>query len=117
MLWLRDEDDEWRSRLVLYDFGLVWQHASRVERIVLVAVEPSPFDRWWDAFLAAYTEHLCAEATLAAQAWVRAPGRYLTQRRMVPPRFPGERDEAIATTPEAFAAHGIWFPARELVVV
>ena len=46
-----ERDDVWRSRIVLHDFGLVWQHAGHTERIVLVAVEPVAFDRRWDAFL------------------------------------------------------------------
>ena len=115
---LREESDEaWRARIVLHDFGLVWQHASAAEREVLVATEPEPFDLRWDAFLAAYVEYLCYHAELPAPEWVFGPGRHLAQFWFPGPRFPREKAATILTTPAAFEAHGIWFPARELEVV
>ena len=45
---LREYDDTLRLRVVLHDFGMVWQHATTEERQVLVEKEPqggaSPFD-------------------------------------------------------------------------
>ena len=115
---LREESDEaWRARIVLHDFGLVWQHADAAEREVLVATEPEPFDARWDAFLAAYVEYLCYHAELPAPGWVFGPGRHLGVFWFPGPRFPREKAATILTTPAAFEAHGIWFPARELVVV
>ena len=115
---LREEsDDAWRARIVLHDFGMVWQHASAAEREVLVTTEPEPFDPRWDAFLAAYVEYLCYHAELRAPEWVFGPGRHLAQFWFPGPRFPRERAATILTTPAAFEAHGIWFPARELEVV
>ena len=115
---LRAESDEaWRARIVLHDFGLVWQHASAAEREVLVADEPEPFDPRWDAFLAAYVEFLCHHAELPAPQWVFDPRRHLGEFWFPGPRFPRERAATILATPAAFEAHGIWFPARELEVV
>ena len=115
---LRSESDEaWRARIVLHDFGMVWQHAGAAEREALVADEPEPFDPRWDAFLAAYVEFLCHHAELPAPQWVFAPQRHLGEFWFPGPRFPRERAAVILTTPAAFEAHGIWFPARELEVV
>ena len=115
---LREESDEaWRARIVLHDFGLVWQHASAAEREVLVADEPEPFDPRWDAFLAAYVEFLCYHAEVPAPQWVFEPRRHLGEFWFPGPRFPRERAATILTTPAAFESHGIWFPARELEVV
>lgn len=115
---LREESDEaWRARIVLHDFGMVWQHAGAAERELLVATEPELFDPPWDAFLAAYVEYLCYHAELPAPEWVFGPERYLAEFWFPGPRFPRERAATILTTPAAFEAHGIWFPARELEVV
>ena len=115
---LRAESDEaWRARIVLHDFGMVWQHAGAAEREVLVADEPEPFDPRWDAFLAAYVEFLCHHAELPVPQWVFDPRRHLGEFWFPGPRFPRERAAVILTTPAAFEAHGIWFPARELQVV
>lgn len=114
---LRDSDEDFRLRLVLHDFGMVFQHATTAERIVLLAEEPELFDARWDAFLAAYAEHLAYHAGLAAPSWVRDPRRYLREFWFPARRFPRERDATIRTTPRAFEAHGIWFPERELQVV
>ena len=115
---LRAESDEaWRARIVLHDFGMVWQHASAAAREVLVTGEPEPFDPRWDAFLAAYVEFLCHHAEMPAPQWVFDPRRHLGEFWFPGPRFPRERAATILTTPAAFEAHGIWFPARELEVV
>ena len=115
---LRAESDEaWRARIVLHDFGMVWQHAGAAAREVLVTEEPEPFDPRWDAFLAAYVEFLCHHAELPAPQWVFDPRRHLGEFWFPGPRFPRERAAVILTTPAAFEAHGIWFPARELEVV
>ena len=112
-----ESDDGWRARIVLHDFGLVWQHATAAEREVLMAAEPEPFDSNWDAFLAAYVEYLCYHAEMPVPEWVFGAGRYLPRFWFPGPRFPRERAATILTTPAAFEAHGIWFPARELEVV
>ena len=112
-----ERDDVWRSRIVLHDFGMVWQHAGHLERIVLVAVEPAPFDQRWDAFLGAYVEYLCYHGDMAAPRWVFKRGRHLSEFWFPGPRFAFERAATILTTPATFESHGIWFPARELVVV
>ncbi len=114
---LRDCDDDFRLRLVLHEFGLVFQHASAAERAVLLGEAPPLFDRRWDAFLAAYAEHLAYHAGLPSPAWATAPERYLRRFWFGPHRFPRERAGTILTTPGHFEAHGIWFPRRELTVV
>ena len=114
---LRGSDEDFRLRLVLHDFGMVFQHAATAERVVLLAEEPELFDARWDAFLAAYAEHLAHHAGLEAPAWVGGPRRYLREFWFPGRRFPRERAATILTTPGAFEAHGIWFPARELEVV
>ena len=114
---LRTVDDDFRLRLILHEFGLVFQHASATEREVLLGSEPPLFDPCWDAFLAAYAEHLAYHASLPAPRWAMAPERYL-RRFWFPGRlFADERFGAILTTPGHFEAHGIWFPRRELTVV
>ena len=114
---LRASDDEFRLRLVLHDFGMVFQHADATERAVLLESEPEPFERRWDAFLAAYAEYLAYHADIAAPRWVFTPRRHLREFWYPGPRFPRERAATILTTPAAFEAHGIWFPVRELAVV
>ena len=70
-------DDIWCLRLILNEFGHFFCHSNTAERDILVGAEPEPFDRRWDAFLAGYTEFLCAAAGLQAPAWALEPGRYL----------------------------------------
>lgn len=114
---LRDYDDEFRLRVILHDFGLVWQHASLTERVVLVAEEPKLFDLRWDAFLAAYTEHLCYHAEVDVPDWVQADSRYLPWMWWACEPFEFERGSIILKTPAAFEVHGIWIDERELQVV
>ena len=114
---LRESDDDFRLRIVLHDFGMVFQHASSEDRRLLVAGEPELFDPRWDAFLAAYTEHLCYHAGIPTPDWVFATERHLQSFWYAGRRFPRERAATILTTPAAFEAHGIWFPAWELEVV
>lgn len=114
---LRASDDDFRLRVVLHDFGMVFQHADTQERMFLVAEEPEPFDARWDAFLAAYIEHLCYHAGIKAPSWVFTSERHLPNFWYPGRRFPRERAATILTTPGAFEAHGIWFPERELEVV
>ena len=110
-------DDDFRLRVVLHDFGLVWQHAGPQQRKVLVAVEPSLFDQRWDAFLAAYVEHLCYHAGLAVPEWAQRDCRYLKQMWWAGDPFDFERGSVILSTPAAFEVHGIWLDERELQVV
>ncbi len=114
---LRGFDDEFRARVILHDFGMVWEHANEAERELLVADEPEPFDKRWDAFLAAYVEHLCRRADMRMPAWTQQPGRYLD--RMWWPAHYGEfeRGSVIMATPASFEVHGMWIDERELVVV
>lgn len=114
---LRASDDDFRLRIVLHDFGMVFQHAGERERAFLVAEEPERFDVRWDAFLAAYAEHLCYHNGIPAPGWVFAAERHLGRFWFAGKRFPRERAATILTTPAAFEVHGIWFPERELEVV
>lgn len=114
---LKAGDDDFRLRLVLHEFGMVFQHASAAERVALLAPEPALFDPRWDAFLAAYAEHLAYHAGLEAPTWAAAPQRCLRRFWFPVRRFDRERAGTILTTPGAFEAHGIWFPRRELQVV
>ena len=114
---LRESDDDFRLRLVLHDFGMVFQHADDRERTFLVSEEPDLFDSRWDAFLAAYVEHLCYHADIPAPSWVFAAERHLARFWYPGRRFPREKAATILTTPAAFEMHGIWFPERELEVV
>lgn len=114
---LRKSDDEFRLRIVLHDFGMVFQHADPWERAYLVEEEPDPFDRRWDAFLAAYTEYLCHHAGIKVPTWVFTAQRHLPAFWYAGGRFRSERAATILTTPAAFEVHGIWFPERELEVV
>ena len=114
---LRANDDEFRLRLLLHGFGLVWQDASRDERRGLVAAEPEPFDPRWDAFLAAFAEHLCHEAGLEPPSWTSDDRRRLDQHWHAGGCFSFDHDRSVAATPAAFDAHGIWLPADELTVV
>ena len=114
---LRVSDDVFRLRIVLHDFGMVFQHANNRERSFLVEEEPELFEARWDAFLAAYTEHLCYHAGIPAPVWVFTAHRHLSRFWFPGKRFPRERAATILTTPAAFEIHGIWFPERELEVV
>lgn len=110
-------DDGFRLRAILHDFGLVWQDADSTERMVLVAEEPALFDQRWDAFLAAYAEHLCYHAGLDAPDWTRHDSRYLEQMWWPGDPFEFERGSIILKTPAAFEVHGMWIDERELKVV
>jgi len=70
--WLRKADDDWRLRIVLHDFGLVWQQTPTAERLGLVHTEPASVDAPWDAFLAAYVEHDCWHDGVDTPEWVFA---------------------------------------------
>ena len=114
---LRDSDDEFRLRLLLHGFGLVWQDATHDQRSALVAVEPERFDPRWDAFLAALAEHLCEESGLDAPPWTQDAGRWLSEHWHAGGCFAHDHGRSVAQTPRAFDGHGIWLPADELVVV
>ena len=96
---LRKSGDDFRLRIILHDFGMVFQHADARERAFLVEQEPEPFDPRWDAFLAAYTEHLCRHAGIKAPAWVFTAQRHLPAFWYAGERFPSERAATILTTP------------------
>lgn len=110
-------DDDFRLRVILHDFGLGWQHAGATARTVLVAEEPEPFDQRWDAFLAAYAEHLCYHAGLDMPEWAQHERRYLKRMWWAGDPFKFERGSIILRTPAAFEVHGIWIDERELEVV
>lgn len=114
---LRQSDDEFRLRLLLHGFGLVWQDAIRSERAALVAAEPDSVAPHWDAFVAALAEHLCIEAAIEPPKWTSEPGRYLDEIWFAGGCFDFDRARTIATTPSAFWRHGIWLPRDELTVV
>jgi len=114
---LRNCDDAFRLRIVLHGFGTVWRDANNAERVVLATEEPERFDPRWDAFLAAYIEHLCACDGLEAPGWTRAPERYLEQMWWSADYFDFERGRVIVTTPPVFEAHGVWIADSDLLVV
>ena len=114
---MRANDDETRLRLLLHDFGMVWHSAHPHRRRSLVAAEPESIDDRWDAFCAAYAEHLCTEHKLAVPAWTQKPDRYLGSFWFAGGCFAFDRARTVMTTPQLFRAHGIWFPRDELTVV
>lgn len=115
---LAEGDDTWRLRLLLHEFGLTWQAASTAERPRLIEAEPAPVDPRWDAFLAAYAEHLAYHAGVQPPAWVFEPERYLDQFWFpVTADLPALRVEALVHAPAHFEAHGVLLARRELQVV
>lgn len=114
---LRTCDEILRLRVVLHDFGLVWQSATDDERAALVDIEPELFDPNWDAFLAAYVAHLCDQDGIEPPAWVLDDSRFLPSFWFAGGCFPFDRQRTLFTTPAAFRARGIWLPDEELLVV
>ena len=114
---LREADDEFRLRLLLHDFGLVWQDATAGERTRLIAEEPALFNTRWDAFVAAYAEHLATASGLTPPPWSLAPQRHLRTFWYAGGCYDWDRARTVVTTPGAFESHGIWFPRSELTVV
>ena len=110
-------DDRFRLRLLLHGFGFVWQHATQTERTRLVAAEPDRVDDRWDAFLAAYVEHLCDQDGLEPPGWIRCPTRRLRRYWFAGGCVPSDTDRTKRTTPRAFKNHGIYLPLSELRVV
>ncbi len=114
---LRNENDEWRLRLVLHDFGLVWEDTPVGQRFDLVSREPDRIDPHWDAFLAAYAEHRCIEDGIDPPSWALRPDRVLKTFWYAGGCHDYDRVRTIVTTPITFEAHGIWLPREELAVV
>ena len=114
---LRTEGDEWRLRLLLHDFGQVWEETPVEQRLALVSREPDNVDLRWDAFLAAYVEHRCIEDGIEPPAWTRQRERHLRAFWYAGGCHDYDRVRTIVTTPIAFEAHGIWIPRAELTVV
>ena len=110
-------DDEWRLRLLIHEFGLIWNDSRVHDRPALVADEPEPIDHRWDAFMAAYVEHLCWHADLDSPGWVFAPHRYLDRVWFVADWSATLKIEAVVHTPAAFEARGVMLSDRELMVV
>lgn len=113
---LRPSDDEFRLRLLLHDFAMVWQHTALHMRPALVAAEPCPIDACWDAFMAALAEHLNVAAGLDPPAWTQQPSRFLAEHWFAGGCFGFDRERTVAETPPAMARHGIWLPQHELAV-
>lgn len=113
---LVEYDDNFRLRVLLHDFGLVWQHADAAGRAALVADEPPLFDERWDAFLGAYVEHLCYRSGIDVPEWAQRESRFLKQMWWAGSPFEFERGSIILKTPAAFEVHGIWLDERELKV-
>lgn len=114
---LRTCDELLCLRVVLHDFGLVWQSATDDERAALVAVEPELFDPNWDAFLAAYVAHLCDEDDIEQPPWVLDDSRFLREFWFAGGCYPFDRERTLFTTPLAFRSRGVWLPEEELLVV
>lgn len=114
---LRGYDDEMRLRVVLHEFGLVWEDTPLADRLRLVVDEPASVDARWDAFLAAYVEHRCTHDGLAVPAWVFDDIRYLDRFWFPGPDLDFFHVEAVVHSPAAFEARRVFLPARELLVV
>lgn len=111
-------DDILRLRIVLHEFGLLWEATNLDERLRLVEAAPDPISPPWDAFLAAYVEYRCYHEGLVAPDWVFAHDRYLDGFWFpFPAEWKDYRVEAIVHAPAAFEAHGTLVAERELVVV
>lgn len=94
-----------------------WQSADTADRPTLVSEEPPAVDEHWDAFLAAYAEHLCWHDQIPAPRWVHEDRRYLDHCW-----WPGDpwnfmKDAARAYSPACFEARGVLIEDRELRVV
>lgn len=111
-------DDILRMRIVLHEFGLLWEATARNERLCLVEVAPDAISPPWDAFLAAYVEYRCYHDGLVAPDWVFAHDRYLDGFWFpFPAEWKDYRLEAIVHAPAAFEAHGALVAERDLLVV
>ena len=95
----------------------MWESTPLDDRCTLVAEEPDRFDRHWDAFLAAYTAHLCEQDGIEPPAWINNSDRFLREFWFAGGCYPFDRERTLTTTPTAFRAHGIWIPEEELLVV
>jgi hypothetical protein len=115
--WLRSADDSFRLRILLHDFGLLWQDTPPSSQRAVVDHEPPPIEPRWDAFLAALVEHLCYHAKIDPPSWVFEPYRYLDHFWYPANDLPTLRVEAVVHSPAAFEVHGVLLSARELVVV
>ena len=112
------DDDIWRMRILLHEFGLRWESTPLNERVDLVKAEPDLISPPWDAFLAAYVEHRCYHDGLSAPGWVFGENRYLDVLWFpFPPEWKAFRVEAMVHAPAAFEAHGTLVAERDLVVV
>ena len=112
------DDDTWRMRIVLHEFGLRWEDTPLEKRPDLVEAAPASISPPWDAFLAAYVEHRCYHDGLKAPDWVFAESRYLVGFWFpFPSEWRGFRVEAMIHAPAAFEAHGTLIADRDLVVV
>ncbi len=115
--WLRESDERWRLRIVLHDFGLQWQSTPPDMRRAMVDDEPGAIEPRWDAFLAAYVEHVCYHGGIEAPAWVFQSRRYLDCFWYPATDLPTLRVEAVVHAPAAFEAHGVLLSDREVTVV
>lgn len=106
-----------RLRIVLHEFGLVWNDTPLADRLGLVADEPASVEPRWDAFLAAYVEHRCLHDGITPPAWVFDGVRYLDRFWFPGPDLDFMHVEAIVHSPAAFEARRVFLPARELIVV
>ncbi|WP_419932247.1 hypothetical protein [Candidatus Poriferisodalis sp.] len=116
MAALRRGDDEFRLRLLLHDFAMVWQHTAAQVHPTLVAVGPLPIDVRWNALVAAFAEHLSLEAETDPPAWTQHPSRFLSDCWFAGGCFGFDRARTVAATPSAFGRHGVWLPQDELTV-
>ncbi len=116
---LASGDDRFNLRLLLHEFGLVWQDADTHERRTLISATPPPTGSpQWDAFLAAYAEYLAYHAGLPTPPWAAEPDRYLdTVWFPLTADVATLRVEALVHAPAHFDAHGVFIARRELQVV
>lgn len=114
---LRKLDDEWRLRTVLHEFGMIWLDTPLEERCELIDESPDHIDDHWDAFLAAYVEHLCWNDSVDPPEWVFDDDRYLNSFWYPATTSPTLRVEAVVHSPAAFEVRGVLMSDRELTVV
>ncbi len=86
-------------------------------RADLIDDTPGHIDARWDAFLAAYVEHLCWHDGVDPPAWVFDDDRYLNEFWYPATSSPTLRVEAVVHSPAAFEVRGVLMSDRELTVV
>lgn len=105
--------DEQSALSVLFGFADDFRGSGRAGQIALIGSEPPPTqDRRFDAALAGMAEYFASEASVLAPDWVNGPTRFVEPWWFVTSRA-AFHAYLLASTPVAFARHGV-FMAREV---